>query len=180
MHPGCVSEAMMLFWKGGESFEPLFHIVSSLLSDLHCYFFSSHNQILPKEIVYQPNQLSHLGFSRHERTCERESQPRFFFLGASEASRLYLRSVTEGVRQWVGGRGQRFMRHGPKVRRSSDAAAAACEDLTTDFARIVSREHRSHQNRGPESRAVHVRTHGSQSPATLRLPVNKGGTAAGL
>lgn len=45
---------------------------------------------------------------------------------------------------------------------ATDAAAtdaAACEDLTTDFARIVSREQHLHQNRGTESRAVHVRTH---------------------
>lgn len=28
------------------------------------------------------------------------------FVGASKASELYLRGVTEGVRQWVGGRGQ--------------------------------------------------------------------------
>lgn len=85
IHPACVSAAMTLLWKGGESFkltcrEPSFPIVSSFYSDLHSYFSSSHNQILPKEIVYQPNQLSHLGFSRHERTCEQESQPCFFLV----------------------------------------------------------------------------------------------------
>lgn len=42
----------------------------------------------------------------------------------------------EGVRRWVGGRGQPFLKDGLKVR----PLTAACEDLTTDFARIVSRE----------------------------------------